>query len=371
MIRVLHIVGSMHPGGMENFVMNLYRNIDRSKIQFDFITHTESNPEYVQEIENLGGKIYQLPRLTANPVANLRGIKRIVKGNGYVAVVRHTPNALVIPQLLAAKSGGSVAICHSHSTSNAKMTVHKIGRFIMKHSKVERFACSEEAGRWMYGDRPFRVVHNAIDLDEFSFKQTSREKIRKEFGIEDNQPVFGHIANFVACKNHTFLMDIYHDIAKQLPDARFFCLGDGDLRGEIMEKAESLGIGKQVVFTGMRSDAADFMSVMDALIFPSVYEGLPLTLIEAQASGLPILVSDTVNPGIEVTQGLVFWKSIQEPAEKWAEEAVQLLQVNPSRACQREAIKKAGYDIHDLAKWYEEYFMSLKQGQKREYSDGK
>lgn len=364
MIRVLHIVGSMHPGGMENFVMNLYRNIDRSKVQFDFITHTQSDPGYVQEIEQLGGRIYQLPRLTSNPVANLKGIKRIVKENEYVAVVRHTPNALVIPQLLAAKSGGSVAICHSHSTSNAKMTVHRIGRFMMKHSNVERFACSEEAGKWMYGNKPFRVVRNAIDLDGFSFKQLSREKIRKEFGMEDNQPVFGHIANFVACKNHTFLMDIYHDIAQRLPDARFFCLGDGDLRDGIMEKAERLGIADRVIFTGMRSDAADFMSAMDVLIFPSVYEGLPLTLIEAQASGLPILVSDTVNPGIEVTQGLVCWKSIQEPSGKWAKEAVSLLKVNPSRVCQREAIQKAGYDIHDLAKWYEEYFTGLAQGKK-------
>ena len=119
-----------------------------------------------------------------------------------------------------------------------------------------------------------------------------------------------------------------------------------------------------MIFTGMRSDAADFMSAMDVLIFPSVYEGLPLTLIEAQASGLPILVSDTVNPEIEVTQGLVCWKSIQEPSGQWAKEAVSLLKVNPSRVCQREAIQKAGYDIHDLAKWYEEYFMGLAQGKK-------
>lgn len=363
MIRVLHIVGSMHPGGMENFVMNLYRNIDRSKIQFDFITHTESNPDYVKEIEQLGGRIYQLPRLTANPVANLKGIQHIVKENGYVAVVRHTPNALVIPQLLAAKRGGSVAICHSHSTSNAKMTVHKIGRWIMKHSQVERFACSEPAGRWMYGNKPFRVVHNAIDLDAFSFKQESREKIRKEFRIADNQPVFGHIANFVACKNHTFLIDVYHEIARILPEARFFCLGDGSLRNEMMEKAKSLGIGEQVIFTGMRGDAYDFMSAMDVLIFPSIYEGLPLTLIEAQTAGLPILMSDTVNPEVEVTEGLCFRKSLQENAQQWAEEAVHLFQAKKDRTCQRELIKKAGYDIHDLAKWYEDYFTGLERNE--------
>lgn len=356
MIRVLHIVGSMHPGGMENFVMNLYRNIDRNKIQFDFITHQESEASYVEEIEAMGGKIYQLPRLTSKPVENLRRIKQLVRRNGYVAVVRHTPNALVIPQLLAAEAGGSIAICHSHSTSNPKMTVHRIGRFVMKHSKVERFACSEPAGEWMYGHKSCRVVRNAIDLELYAFNEEKRARIRTEFGIGESQPVFGHIANFVACKNHTFLMKIYKEIAERLPEARFFCLGDGDLREQIMKEAKELGIAEQVFFTGMRSDSANFMSAMDVLIFPSIYEGLPLTLMEAQAAGLPMLISDAVNHEAEVTKGLCYWKSIQESAAGWAEKAIKLLEEKNSRACQREALAEAGYDIHELAKWYEDYF---------------
>ena len=359
MIRILHIVGSMHPGGMENFVMNLYRNINRNLIQFDFVTHMDSDPSYAREIEELGGHIYQLPRLTSDPMANLKGIKRIVKQYGYVAVVRHTPNALVIPQLFAAKAGGSVAICHSHSTSNAKMTAHRIGRLIMKHSKVERFACSEPAGRWMYGNRPFTVVHNAIDLDLFAFDSVKREQIRREFAISDKQPVFGHIANFVACKNHSFLMKIYRDIATKLPEARFFCLGGGDLRNRIMGEAAELGIGEKVIFTGMRPDSDAFLSAMDVLVFPSIYEGLPLTLIEAQASGIPMLISDTVNHAAEVTKGLCHWESLQEYSEEWAKEAIQLWNSNPTRSCQREALAKAGFDIRELAKWYEEYFMTL------------
>lgn len=360
MIRVLHIVGSMHPGGMENFVMNLYRNIDRTKIQFDFITHTKSDSEYVREIKELGGHIYQLPRLTSRPLANLRGIRRIVKENGYVAVVRHTPNALVIPQLLAAKSAGSIAICHSHSTSNAKMTIHRIGRFVMKHSDVRRFACSAPAGEWMYGSKPCQIVHNAIDLERFSFDEGRRNRIREEFQLTDEQPVFGHIGNFLTVKNHSYLLKIYAAIAGEMPSARFFCIGDGDLRDTMMQEAVSLGIDDKVIFTGRRCDAENFLSAMDVLIFPSIYEGLPLTLIEAQVAGLPILASDVINHEAEVTKGLLSWQSIKESEEVWAEEALKLWSEHPSRTCQRESIKAAGYDIHELAKWYEEYFESLK-----------
>ena len=359
-MRVLHIVGSMHAGGMENFIMNLYRNIDRSKVQFDFVTHTESDPAYVAEIEELGGRIYELPRLTRHPISNLKQIKRIVKDNGYVAVIRHTPNALVAPQLLAARRGGSVAICHSHNTTDPKLFLHKLGRFVLRHSHVERFACSSQAGIWMFGDKSSEVVHNAIDVDRFAYDPDKRLQIRAEFGLPEDAPVFGHIANFIESKNHKYLMQIYKAISEDMPDAVFFCLGEGSLRHSIMEQAKELGLEKRIYFTGMRPDVEAFMSAMDVMIFPSIFEGLPLTLIEAQAAGLPMLVSDAVTKEAEVTEGLISWKSIDADPAEWAQRAIELFEEHKPRTCQRESIKAAGYDIHELARWYEEYFESLK-----------
>lgn len=360
-VRVLHIVGSMHPGGMENFIMNLYRNIDRSRVQFDFVVHMSGDADYEQEIQKMGGKLYTLPRLTRHPIANLKGLYRIVKDGHYKIVIRHTPNALVAPQVYAASRAGAFSICHSHNTTDPKKLLHHIGKLLMKHGKIGRFACSKEAGIWMFGKRECRVVHNAIDIDQFRFDREKRARIRKEFSLEDKH-VYGHVGNFIQSKNHSFLLTVYQKIARLDDRAVFVCIGDGDLREQMQKEAERLGIGGRVIFTGIRHDVDAFLSAMDVLIFPSIFEGLPLTVVEAQASGLPCLISVAVDKGVEVTEGLISWKSIDETPQAWAEKAVSLVgsdggDVSENRICQRENISEAGYDIQALAKWYEEYLI--------------
>lgn len=355
MIRILHVVGSMHPGGMENFIMNLYGKIDRTKFQFDVIVHMRREDDYVDRIREMGGRVYELPRLTSNPFANLRGIRRIVKENRYPLVIRHTPNALVAPQLWAAKRGGAMAVCHSHNETDPKKLLHRIGRMMMRHMKIGRFACSERAGKWMFGNRPFRIVHNAVDMERFCFSDQKRSRIRGEFSL-GGRHVYGHIANFIESKNHAYLINIYAEIAKMDRDAVFVCVGDGGLRREIEAQADALGIGERVLFTGVRYDTDAWMSAMDVLIFPSLFEGLPLTLIEAQAAGLPVLLSSNVTRDVEVTQGLISWESIENDPVEWARRAVELIQRGGDRTCQRDAIAAAGYDIRALAEWYEDYF---------------
>lgn len=368
-VRVLHIVGSMHPGGMENFIMNLYRNIDRDRVQFDFVVHMSGDADYEQEIQRMGGKLYTLPRLTGHPIANLKGLYRIVKDGHYKVVIRHTPNALVAPQVYAAARAGAFSICHSHNTTDPKKLLHHIGKALIKHGKIGRFACSKEAGIWMFGKRECTVVHNAIDIDKFSFDQEKRARIRKEFSLEDRQ-VYGHVGNFIQSKNHPFLLSVYREIARLDDRAAFICIGAGDLKEQIQQEAEQLGIRSRVIFTGIRHDVDAFLSAMDALIFPSIFEGLPLTVIEAQAAGLPCLLSKAVDRGVEVTKGLVSWKSIDETPQAWAKKAVELAgnddggiskarDISEERRCQREVIIEAGYDIRALAKWYEDYFETI------------
>ncbi|MBQ0043365.1 MAG: glycosyltransferase [Lachnospiraceae bacterium] len=344
---------------MENFIMNLYRAIDKEKVQFDFVEHTESDPVYVSEVEAMGGHVYRLPRLTSHPFRNLKGIRKLVEDNQYKAVVRHTPNALIAPQLLAAKKAGAVAICHSHNTTDPKKFLHFIGRQLLKNDSIVKMACSEAAGKWMYGNKPFREIHNAIDIDRFTFDKAKRNRIRSEFGIAENAHVYGNIANFLPSKNHTFLLDIYSKIAGIDSGAVFFCLGRGELLDEMKQKAKELGIEGRVHFTGSRPDADAFMSVFDVMIFPSLFEGLPLTLIEAQASGLHILLSDTITRNVEVTTGLLEYKSLDESPSEWANNAIKLANDKSVRAYKGEEIINAGYDIKGLASWYEEYLTKL------------
>lgn len=353
-IRILHIVGAMYPGGMENFIMNLYRNIDRTRFQFDFIVHQQKDKDYTEEIEKLGGRVYLLPRLTRKPFSNLHRIRRLVRENHYPMVIRHTANALVAPQLLAAKSAGAVTVCHSHNETDPQLRLHRIGQRLMRRAADIRLACSEKAGHWMYGDQSFEVIHNAIDIPRFAYHESKAAKIREEFYLEGKH-AYGNIANFIASKNHSYLLRIYREIIKLDPDAVCFCLGEGDLRPQIEEEIKELHLEKRVILTGIRGDVPDFMSALDVLVFPSRFEGLPLTLIEAQAAGLPSLISDTITGDVIVTEGIVQQLSIELDPKEWAERAVLLAKEQSDRTCPYESIAAAGYDIRQLVQWYQEF----------------
>ena len=360
MIRVLHIVGAMYPGGMENFIMNLYEKIDRTKFQFDFVVHLQKENDYREQINALGGSVYEVPRLTQDPIGSLAQLYRIVKKNQYDIVIRHTANALIAPQLLVAKLAGAKTICHSHNETDPQVTIHKIGKVLMKLVADRRLACSSKAGDWMFGKQDFQIIHNAINVDKFVFEEEKAKRIRKEFDL-DGKHVYGHIANFIESKNHMFLLDVFKEIADRDEKAVFFCLGEGDLRPQIEEKIRQLELEKKVVLTGIRHDAEAFMSAMDVLIFPSFFEGLPLTLIEAQIASLPAVISDTITEDVIVTEGLVFMESIQKTPTHWANRAMEVLEnaKTSKRQCQRKSIQDAGYDMDMLVKWYEEYFTEL------------
>lgn len=360
MIRILQIVGTMHPGGMENFIMNLYEKIDREKFQFDFVVHLKKENDHTEQIKKLGGKIYEIPRLTKDPIGSLSLLYKIVKKNKYQIVIRHTANALVAPQLLVAKIAGAKTICHSHNETDPQATLHKIGKVLMKFVVDKRLACSKKAGIWMFDKKEFRVINNAINVNKFAYSEEKAEKIRQEFGLQGKH-IYGHIANFRESKNHMFLLEVYKEIAQIDEKAIFFCLGEGELRAEIEHKIKELHLEERVILTGIRNDVENFMSCMDVLIFPSFFEGLPLTLIEAQIAALPAIISDTITQEVIVTEGLVTMSSIEESPESWAKKAVQLLKDGKTkvRQCQHKAIRNAGYDMDVLVKWYEDYFTEL------------
>lgn len=355
MKRVLHIVGAMAPGGFENFIMNVYRKMDRDQVQFDFIVHKKKENAYDEEIENLGGKLYYVTRKSKNPIKNFFEIRRVVKENHYEIVCRHSDSAFTVVDLLAARLGGAQkTIMHSHSTTTGHVGIHKFFRLWMSLVPTHRFACSKAAGEWMFGKRDFTFVPNAIDTSAYLYSETIRNQMRKAWKTEEKH-VYGHVGNFVYAKNHMFLLEIFKKITENDPQAVLFLIGEGELREKIEKKIQELGIRDQVILTGRRKDVADFLQMFDLVIFPSVYEGLPVSLVETQCIGLDCLISDRITEEIMLSDGIVR-KSLQDSDEDWAKKAAQMLEKGKTkeRASRQKEIIKAGYGIEDLVKFYED-----------------
>lgn len=357
-IKVLHIVGSMYPGGMENFIMNIYENIDRDRFHFDFAEHAVKENGYEDRIKELGGKVFVLPRLTRHPVKSLKLLRKIVHDEKYDVVIRHTPNALIAPQLWVSKKEGAVTVCHSHNTTDPQKLAHFIGKLLLKKDADVRLACSENAGKWMFGNKSFEVVNNGIDIDKFAYDKAKADKIIEEFNLQGKH-IYGHIANFIESKNHPFLIDIFKEITKIDDKAVLICLGEGETKPQIEQKIKELQLEDKVILAGMRYDANCFMSAFDVMIFPSFFEGLPLTLIEAQISGLPIVMSDTVTDDVIVTKGLVYKYSLESKPCEWAKAVVDIRNKSWDRTCQVENIREHGYDLKQLVTWYEDFLTSI------------
>ncbi len=352
MTRMLHIVGSMSPSGIGNFIMNVYRNIDRKKVQFDFIVHEHRDVSFDEEIRQLGGRLFYVTRKSVSPLKNFREIRRVVRKGRYRTVFRHTDTATVALDLLAAKLGGArVRIAHSHSTSTPGRQMHKLFQPMLNMLCTQRFACSERAGKWLYGDRPFEVIINAIRLDEFAFDPAVRERVRQEEGLGTGV-VIGHVGNLLPVKNHLFMLEMMAEVVKQKQDARMLFVGDGEMREQIEAARKRLGLEEHVILTGVRTDTAALLQAMDVFLFPSRYEGLPIAVVEAQCSGLPCLLSDVITKEVDVTDG-VSRMPLSAPPQKWAQRILSLAEQRRSSPDERLFAKK-GFDIRQMVKRYEE-----------------
>lgn len=352
MVRMLHIVGSMSPSGIGNFIMNVYRNIDREKVQFDFIVHETRAVSFEEEIRSLGGIVYTAARKSVNPIQNFLDIYRIVKKGGYEVVFRHTDTATVAADLLAAALGGAKErIAHSHSTSTSNQKMHRLFQPLLNALCTKRFACSDKAGRWLYGNKPYEVIINAIRLDEFAYQEEVRRNVRKQEGLTDSL-VIGHIGNLLPVKNHLFMLDIMAELIKKRPDCKMIFAGDGMMRQPIEEKRKALGLEEHVILLGVRTDTARLLQAMDVFLFPSKYEGLPIAMVEAQCSGLPNVVSDAITPDVDVTE-LVHKLSLEEAPDIWAETILKAAE-QERKAPDYELFVKKGFDIREMVKRYEE-----------------
>ena len=325
-IRVAQVVGNMNGGGVEQVVMNYHRHIDRSRVQFDYLVCEGSVMVPIGEIESLGGRVFTVP-----PYSDALGYRRALVrlfGSERWRIVHSHMNALSVFPLSAAKAAGvPVRIAHSHSTSGrgeyARNAVKAVLRRFSNVYPTYRMACSRYAGEWLFGKgADFEVVPNAIELGHFSFDPAARARLRAELGVGPSTLVVGHVGRFMEQKNHRFLVDVFTALHRERPDSLLVLVGEGPLRPEIERRIEDLGLADFVHFLGQRGDVNELYSAFDVFCLPSLYEGLPVVAVEAQAGGLPIVASTEITNEIAVSPSVVML-GLGKGAACWATELIR------------------------------------------------
>lgn len=361
--RVLHVFGVLNRGGAETMIMNLYQAIDRKKVQFDFVVHTDMQGAYDETVKMLGGHIYHAPRYRGiNHFAYIKWWNNFFEEHPEHSIIHSHIRSTAGIFFSVAKRQGRITIAHSHSTSNgsgiAAVAKNLFQRGIVHYADY-LFACSDAAGEWLFGKKAiakgnYHVLKNAINIQEFGYDEAARKKIREEFGLEDSF-VMGTVGRMSVPKNPFGIVKIIQAVCAQLPDAKFLWVGAGELEDDIKQRIRDSSIDDNVVFTGVRSDIPALLSAMDVFVFPSLWEGLGLSVIEAQASGLKCLISETITHEACVTPN-VSRLSIESTSD-WVREILEI-QRKPFRSDVAEYILRSGYDITATAVWIQEFYLT-------------
>lgn len=345
----------MNSGGAETFLMKIYRKIDKSKIQFDFIVSKDGT--YDNEIMELGGKIFKVPMKSENPIGSIFAIYNVVKNHKYKYVFRIAEHSLSTLDLVAAKLGGAKKLILRSINSEVS------GGFLSKFLHIlflplslyvpnVRIAPSTEAANHLFRNKKCFIINNGIDVDLFKFDYQKRLEMRRTLNISDKF-VMIHIGRFSKQKNHEYLIEIFKNILMRQTDSYLLLVGDGELLKSVKDKVETLGISNSVKFLGNRNDVPELLMAADFLCFPSYFEGMPNVIIEAQGTGLPCLISDTITREANITDIVKYISLKNKNSIEWANKAINMGQKNIYRETINEKIKKAGYDINDVAKRFE------------------
>ena len=362
-VRVLHVVSSMNFAGIETLLINLYRNIDRRKIQFDFLLHSIEKNDYEDEILSLGGKVYRVRKMN---ILDKRGYEN----NLYDFFINHPEYQIVHSHLntfskhvlkAASRAGVRHKIAHSHISfpgMSLKTLIKAISKININKYADYKFACSNDAAKWVFGTtEDIYFFNNAIDSRKFIFNLETRNIIREKLNISANTILIGNVGRFNPQKNHSFIIDIFAALNKKNEDTKLLLIGDGESKDKIKLRVEKLGLTDKVIFFGVTKDINKYLQAMDVFLFPSLYEGLGIVAIEAQASGLRTIVSDSVPIETKVTE-LIEYHSLKDSIDVWVNAIV-----NSNNGFKREnmhtSIKNAGYDLEENTKWLQDFYLEL------------
>lgn len=373
-IKILHVVGGMNVGGTETMLMNLYRKLN-TNVQFDFISYYDKDAYYDDEIKRLGGQVIRID--SPNKIGMIKSIKNlceVIKENGpYNAVHAHTLFNCGVAMIAARLSGIKVRVSHAHTNlDNTKNIIRKIYIWCMRKTinlfSTDCIACSESAGKYLFGEsitlsKKYKLLPNYVDYKKY-LNCSDTKSVRQELGIKDDDIVVGHIGRFVEAKNHKFLLEVVSEMIILNNKVKLILAGDGELRKDMECYAEELGIKENVYFLGIRKDIDKILNNLDIFIFPSIYEGLGLVMIEAQSAGIPCLVSEAIQKEADLDIGLVKQINLNDKRELWAKEAFELIEnKNKNKKQILSAIKNKGYDLDNIInKLLEIYKLDLEMG---------
>lgn len=348
MERIAVIMGKMHSGGKKNLVMEYYRHIDRSKIQFDFICDEDSNAIPTEEIEALGGRVYVVPRYQ-NIIANIKAIEKICKENKYKIAHGYNGTMNIFGLYAAWRAGVPVRINESISMahkSDKKTIIKNILKPFSRCFATHFMANGEACGKWQFGklyeEGKVAIFKTVINTAENQFQPELRDKCREEFGLEDNM-VIGHIGRLTAQKNTLFILDIFAEILKIEEKAKLLIIGDGNLREDMLKKIDDLGIKESVLYLGRREDIKQFYNAMDGFLLPSLYEGLPVVGVEAECCGLPMFFSTEIPEESSPCSDIGTFISLDKSATEWARIVVDKVK-RTERKDHSVEVKEAGFD---------------------------
>lgn len=366
-VRIGQFINGLGNGGIETLVKSWYKNIDRNKVQFDFIIHYKENSPDIHEIETMGGRVIPLLQNRKSVrlidyVCKFTTFYKLLKKEQYTVIHFHASFHLTFFYcLIAYLAGTKKIVMHSHTSDFDKKTGWLRKFFSIIFSKLftgictKRYACSLKAGEWMYGSKPAEVIKNGINVSDFRFDEEIRQAYRNKLGISDKF-VIGHVGRIEYAKNHAFLIDIFNEIRKVHSNSVLLIVGTGSLEGEIRKKVNILGLSDSVIFYGLSNKVARLMQAMDLLILPSHYEGLGIVTIEAQAAALKVIASDAIPTETAITD-YISYCSLKEPAKRWADMALRF-KTGYTREDITEKVYKAGYDIREVTQSLMEYYIS-------------
>lgn len=346
--------------GITNVILNTIKTLGKN-FEFHLLSTKKSKQDVILDFEELGVKVHYLSRSFKHPIKYVKSLKALIKSNKFDIVHVHGNSATMVLEMFAAKKGGcKVRIAHSHNTSCKYKLVHYLFKPLFYRYCTNRFACGINAGKWLYGKKTFTVINNGIDTEKFKFNQHYREQIREDYSLKENNKILCHIGVFTEAKNHDFLIDIFYELVKIDDSYRLFLVGEGALLPKIKEKVENFNLEKYVIFVGITNEVEKYLSASDIFIMPSLNEGLPLSLVEAQANGLHCIISDNITKEVNLT-GLVKFVSLNDDFKKWVGEIencdVKNRQETSKRAIQN--IQENGYDTksasNELVKYYKEF----------------
>ncbi len=362
--RVLQVFTLLDRGGAEAMIMNYYRNIDRSIIQFDFAVHRQKEGDYENEIRELGGRIFRfLPLSPKNLMKLSQQVANFLEWHPEYQIIHvHTSELGYFFYKEARKRNIPVIIAHAHSAGmdyNLKMPFRICLRQLSRVYPTHYFTCSSEAGEWLFGCKPLhpiKIIRNAIDVGRFSFDETRRKTVRDKEGWQDKF-VIGHVGRFVQVKNHDLLIEVLAVVCRTIENALLVLVGGGQLEQSIRRKVKKLGLEKNVSFMGIREDVNSLMQAFDCFMFPSFYEGLSVVLVEAQCAGLPCLISSSISPETDIIPELIDRISIKSDPEVWAGKLKERRSNSIPRKLADKKIIEAGYDIASSAKQLQQFYL--------------